>query len=649
MASIKLQNFAGIAPRYSNRLLPPNGAVTAANAKLLSGELRGLHEAQLIFDFNPLSPTAPVERAFRLPQSVGAPIPITNADSWIGFYDTNVDFVRTPVQEDSFERYYWTGNSTHNSGVPQYSTRALINANLATIGAPNAFVLGIPGPVAAPAVAPTSGTTIDRVYIYTFISAYGEEGVPSPPSTLTLGGLGTWTLSGFDNTNPSSAQYNPLLDPSVHPEYNITTIRIYRTVPGTTETEFYFVADIAVGTNPTYSDSQADAIVALNFTVPSITWTTPPATLQGLVAHPGGFLVGFSGRDLWLSEPYQPHAWPVQYIQTMQTEIVGVAIFNNCIIVTTTSHPYVGTGMSPLNVTMQKLDSIDPCVSRRSIATTLAGVFYASPQGIIMNDSTQSVLTTLPLFTREEWQDFFSPTTVYAVPYGMQYIAFDTTSTGFIYSPAEQLAPLTTLDRFSNVAAVQQDAYSGDVYLVQKNQINLWDPPASTPYTYTWLSKEFDQPKPVNFGAFRLKFNANPINISAADIVQYTNFNNARLPYTTADGVAGLNPLNWAALNTARQVPIAGNVLPQIKNPLGGSPDYNISYLLNPPAAVNITVYARDLNSTWVAQYTNTISNERTQRLPAGFKSDVWQIRLIGNTDIYSFSMAGTPKELQND
>jgi hypothetical protein len=629
MASIKIQGFAGVAPRYSPRLLPQAGAVTAANVKLLSGELRGLHETQVLYDFNPLAPPNPIARAYRLPLTVGAPIPISGSDEWIGFSDANVDFVRTPVLEDSFERYYWTGDSTRLGGVPQYNTRARINANLASPGSAPSFVLGVPTPVNSPTVAPPAGINLTRAYLYTFVSAYGEEGPPCLPTTAT-GTNGTWVISGFDTSIPSASNYN------------ITTIRIYRTVSGTTETEYYFVADISLGTT-TYNDTQADAIVALNFTIPSITWTPPPATLEGIIAHPGGFMVGFSGRDLWLSEPYQPHAWPVQYIQTMQTEIVGVAIFNNCIIVTTTSHPYIGTGMSPLSVTLQKLDSIDPCVSRRSMAVTLAGVFYASPQGIIMNDSTQSTLVTQQLFTREEWQEQFSPTTVYAVPYGMQYIAFDTTATGFIFSPAESNAPLTTLDRFSDVTAIQIDAYSGDVYLVQSNQIRLWDPPESLPYTYTWVSKQFDLPKPVNFGAFKLKFAANPYQINVNQLNDYIDFNNARLP------LAPLNPLNWAALNTARQTPVTGSVLPQIKNPLGGSPLYNIGSLTNQPAAVSVTVYARDLNSDWIAQYTNTITTERTYRLPAGFKSDGWYVQFIGNTNVYSWAMAETPKELQND
>lgn len=639
MTVLRIENFAGVAPRYSARLLPKNGATIASNAKLLSGELRGLHETQLLYDFNQNSPPHPVVRAFRLPATVSAPIPISGSDSWYGFYDPNVDFVRTPVLEDSFERYYWTGDSYRLSGAPQYNTRARINGYISSGSTPS-FLLGIPTPINAPIVTPASGTNLVRAYVYTFVSAYGEEGPPSAPTTAT-GTNGTWTITGFDSN--SGTYNNPVLSSA---NYNITTIRFYRTVAGATSTEYYHVGDVSVGTT-SFSDSASDASVALNYTLPSLTWTGPPATLQGLVAHPGGFLVGFSGRDLWISEPYQPHAWPVQYIQTVQTEIVGIAIYNNCIIVMTTSHPYIANGMSPLSITLQKLDSIDPCVSRRSIATTLEGVYYASPQGIVKNDSTLSTLVTEQLFTREEWQEQFSPTTVYAAPYGLQYIAFDTSAAGFIFSPAEQLAPLTTLDRFSYVAAIQIDQYSGDVYLVQSSQVRLWDPPASIPYSYTWQSKEFDLPKPVNFGAFRLKFNSNPVSVSASQLADYTTFNNARIANP-------LSPLNWAAIGTARQTYEAaggrlGLIPPanyQIKNPIGGSPLFNISALLTNSSAVQVYVKARDLSGNWNTQYTGTVSIEGTVRLPSGFKSDVWQVELIGNTNVYSFTMAETAKEL---
>jgi hypothetical protein len=323
----------------------------------------------------------------------------------------------------------------------------------------------------------------------------------------------------------------------------------------------------------------------------------------------------------------------------MQTEIVGIAIFNNCIVVATTSHPYIGTGMSPTSVTMQKLDSIDPCVSRRSLATTLFGVYYASPQGIILNDSTQSYLTTEQLFTREEWLDLFSPTTVMATSYGLQYLAFYTAASGFIYSPAEQLAPLSTLDRFSDVQAIQTDAYSGDVYLVQNNQVRLWDPTNTIPYSYTWTSKEFDLPKPVNFGAFRLKFVANPLSVSVEQLSDYTTFNNGRI-------AKPLNCVGHSVLGGVRTEAVTGYTQPQIKMPLGGSPLFNISALTNQTAAVQVIIKARDRDSVWNVQYTQTITDERMHRLPGGFKSDCWQISFVSNTNVYSFAMAETAKEL---
>jgi hypothetical protein len=628
MASIKIDNFAGIAPRMSNRLLPYNGAVAAENGKLLSGELRGLRETQLLHDFG----NASISRGYRLPATVNAPIPLNISDFWVGFTDPDVDFVRTPVLEDTFERYYWTSDSTKNSGIPQYNTRARIQA------ASNPYGLGIPAPVTAPTVTPTAGSDSVRSYVYTFVSAYGEEGAPSP-ATLATGTAGTWTISNMDATLLNPLNGNPALS-------NIVKTRIYRTVAGSgTTTTYFHVADIAFGTT-SYTDNNLDAIVALNFTMQSLTWLPPPATLTGLAVHPGGFLVGFTGRDLYMSVPYEPHAWPIQQVLTCQTEIVGIAIYFGLIIVLTTSNPYFGEGMTPTGITLQKIDSIDPCVNRRGIATTLSGAYYPSPQGVVVATAGNTTLATQQLFTREEWQNEFSPTTVNAVAYGLQYVAFDTTATGFIFSPAEQLAPLTTLDRFSNVTAIQIDVYSGDTYLMQKGQARLWDPPESTPYEYTWLSKEFDLPKPVNFGAFKIKFAGGGFRVPPTLLQDYILYNQQRIAFP-------LNCINGPPINGVRtwNCPITGQpaILPQIKCPIGGSELYGLGALENVNGAVQVTIFARTPKTQiWNTVMTVSAVDEGTYRMPAGFKADGWQVQLIGSVPVYSFAMAETGKELQS-
>ena len=626
MTVLKIENFSGISPRWSARLIQPNMATVAANAKLLSGELRGFHETQLLHDFNPNLPTYPIARAFRIPETITSPTPIQPSDNWISFYDPNVDFIRSPVVGDSFERYYWTGDSYNLGGAPQYNTRARI------LAANPPLYLGVPQPVNTPVIAQPAGVVSTRSYIYTFVSAYGEEGSPSNAATAT-GGDGTWVISGFDTTVPNTANRN------------ITTVRIYRTVTGATSAEYYWVADIALGTT-SYNDTALDQYVALNFTIPSLTWLPPPPTLLGLVAHPGGFLVGFSGRDLYLSHPYQPHAWPVEYIQTCQTEIAGVAIFGNVIIVMTTSHPYYAEGMDPRNITLQKLDSIDPCISRRSIATTVDGVYYSSPQGIIRHTGGSTELVTRQLFTRQEWQEYFSPTTVYAVPYGVEYIAFDTAATGFIFSPTDGSTPLTQLDRFSNVEAIQQDPYSGDVYIVQNNQARIWDPPSSVPYYYTWTSKEFDLPNPLNFGAFRVKFNSGTTSVPVSLLSDYTTYNAKRI-------TSQLAPINSAPLNAIRTLEYPTFSTPgysppfENQSPLGGSSLYQIQNYSNIQNGVVVQVSARDLSGNWNQVFSYSVTTEDIYRLPTGFRSDVWKFTMIGNAPVYSFTIAETAKELK--
>lgn len=619
MTAVRVEGFAGIAPRVSDRLLPPQGATVAQNAKLLTGELRGLHELKIVKDFTNLS--TPVRRAFRLPFDITAPIPINPNDYWIQFQDADVDFLRSPLANDGFERFYWTSDSTYYGGVPKMSTKARLIAGDAP------YRLGVPTPAAAPTVTPPAGTAQVRFYVYTFVSAYGEEGPPSPPVSGTGAALGTWTINDMATTVPDAA------------ERNITQKKIYRTIPGQAATEFYLVATVPIA-DASYSDSLANDVVVLNPILNSVSFTEPPATLKGITVHPGGFLVGFTGRDVWFSEAYRPHAWPASYVLTMETEVVGVAVYNNSIVVTTNSRPYILDGTAPASMAPTKIDSIDPCVSRRSMATTLEGVYYASPQGIVLARPGGVGLVTNRLFTREEWYLRYNPGGVKAVPYGMQYVAFNKTDSGFIFAPAEQLAPLSDLDRFDSVDGIQVDQYSGDIYLVRKKQIALWDQPDTIPYYYTWRSKMFTFSKPLNFGAMKVSFRNVTTEIDAEQVARYVIFNTARINYP-------LNCVNLAPVNGVRVEEIDGWLEAQNKTPAAGSPLFNTGDLMRIVPTVQIRMWARNKESEMELVYTQTVADEEVYRLPTGFKSDVWQFELVGNTDVYSIAFAETAKGLE--
>ena len=79
-------------------------------------------------------------------------------------------------------------------------------------------------------------------YVYTFVSAYGEEGPPSPASTvITTDNNMTVALSALETSSTIT-------------NLNLSKKRIYRSNTGSNTTEFQFVAEVALAV-ATYTDT----------------------------------------------------------------------------------------------------------------------------------------------------------------------------------------------------------------------------------------------------------------------------------------------------------------------------------------------------------------------------------------------------------
>jgi hypothetical protein len=596
----------GLVPRVSNRLLPNMCATTARNTKLLSGEARGFRVPRQLKDLTEEYFT--VRRVYRIPYMEYE----DEQELWLAFDSRDVDIVRSPLVNDAYDRYYWAGD-----GAPKYNTfDRLRNDN-------PEFLLGIPTPTVEPTVVPPLGDDSTRSYVYTFLSEYGEESAPSPPSDVLSGDTGVWNLSGMQTVVPDAASRN------------VTHKRIYRTVPGNTSTLFFFVAEIGIGES-TYADSATDDTVALNATLESTSYQPPPADLQGFVVMPNGYLVGWVGRRIVFSEPYKPHAWPPEYEIGVEFDVVGLAVWGNTLIVGTKSNPYVGMGTSPAAFTTQKTDAVMPCLSRRGMVATDAGVYYPSINGLVLVNSPTPQIVTQDLLTKEEWLRRYNPREIYAASYGMQYIAFNSPSFGFIFNPTEPASRLVELDRFNHVEGIETDRYNGTVYLIYEDRVWEWDPEESERLYWRWKSKEFHLPKPVNFGALKIKFNDEDEDVESDVLEYYMPYNEARF------AVGPLNTLNGHALcgvQNKDQVPSWTE--PENRMPLGGSPLYSIAQLTVQLSVVRFVMYA---NREIV--FDTIVQNQDMVRLPVGFKRDVYQFEMVSNTDVYSVSVAQTGKEL---
>src|ERR1017187_1029402 len=453
MTAFKLENFGGIRPRVSAHLLPNNAAVSAENTKLLEGELRGYHNPVLLKDLSGFGFT--IGRAYRIPASV-----TLGVDAWMAWQSPNTDIVRSPVLGDVYNRYYWASDN----GVPMYNTLARIISNSAP------WYLGVPQPASKLTVGATggSGATETRSYTYTFVTAYLEEGPPALPATATeYSNASSWNLSTGSTTWTDGTHRN------------IAYVNIYRTVPNSSNPAFFFVAQIPIATwiaaSGTYSDTSTNLAVSLNNTLDFIDNFPPPANMQGLALMPGGFLLGWQGRNLLMTEPYMPWAWNPTYNLATEFEIVGIVVWSQTAIICTTSNLYLGSGSTPQAFTLQKLDGVTPCLSRRGIVSTVSGAYFPTVDGLAMFNVNGLNTITQPILTKEEWATF-GPTTFLAAQLGLQYLAWSSPTSGLQINPTESNAEMATITAFAGVTAVETDRYTGNPYIVVNNVAYDWDP-----------------------------------------------------------------------------------------------------------------------------------------------------------------------------
>ena len=624
MAGIKLEMFQGLIPRSSDRLLPPMAATEAKNTKLLNGEVRGFGAPREEADFTAGSVT-PVRRAYRVPDLAGV-----NPDTWLTFDSRDVDVVRSPIVNDSYDRYYWAGD-----GHPRMNSYANIYA-----GTPGPYYLGVPTPTNAPGITPVAGSDETRAYVYTFVSPFGEEGAPSPP-TVDSGNAGTWVIDNFDTTIPDSGN-RPATG---------WKIRIYRTVTGSSSVNFYYVDEINLGTT-TYNDAETTTDVAANNLLESTEWIPPPTDLEGFVLMPNGYLVGWKDRRLVFSEPYRPHAWPAAYELSTEFPIVGLIVWGSTLVIGTTSQPYFGQGTTPASFTMEKLDAVEPCLSRRGMVATTAGAFYPSQNGLVLANSSGANIITQDILTKEEWEGY-NPSSIFAAQLGLQYIAFNSATTGFIFNPTEPQTKLVELEGFANIEGIETDRYTGNVLLLSQDYALNWDPSSSELLSWRWQSKIIQTPMPVNFGAFRLNFDAGTDD--APDSGAYYSDYNTALFAAVGSGTTtppleqerGLNTVNGAALGGSPAQAkglVAGWLEPETRAPLGGSLLYPETLLDFSTQAIRLQVKVK---ADQEVVYDQVIYDNDIHRLPTGFKSDLWQFNLTGNATLYSVQIATTPRELR--
>jgi hypothetical protein len=493
VAGFKLTTFTGLNKKVSPRLLPEDMAQDAQNVFLDSGRIEGIPND--VNDSSESSNTHPASHVSSTTKTIFK----ANSTSWFTFND-DVDVIRSPIKEDTHNRFYFTGSGT----FPKYTSAA---AGITGSGPyPVAsFRLGLPTPAAftaAPSVDNTSAedgaSTSSRAYIYTEITTFGEEGPPSNVSSTDI----------VDAANGSTVTL--ALPAATSGTYSISKRRIYRTdVNGV----FRFVKDVSGTAAGTTTENVDDDLLGEeiessdNLAPPDDSSADhPDGPMLGITTMPNGITAGFSGNTVLFSEAFLPHSYPLANQLTTKDDIVAIASIASGLLITTKGKPLMASGTDPSAMAMVEIDANLPNSNKRSLVDMGEYAIYASPDGLVLASNSGIQLITEQIFTRDQWQDYY-PDNIEAYEYEGKYIAFtwngssNSTKKGFLFDPRGGKNAFVNLNFFAT--AGYNDRENDELYLVIDGILKKFAR-GTTDRSYTWKSKEFFTARPISPGVAKV-------------------------------------------------------------------------------------------------------------------------------------------------
>lgn len=494
---MKINSFKMMIPMLDPKKTPPDVAIYAENCDNATGVLKPIA--------GPVSAhTIPKPGAIRSIYKCG--------ETWIAFTAENMSFVKAPSENG---RVYMTGD-----GYPKHTDEALcIAGGVPSLYPSTTYRMGVTRPAAALTVALSQydaeeayGDTLGTVsYYYTYVNyidaGYAEESAPSPPSIpVPIRGNEQATLSGF--VQSTEAGVNNLY----FRVYRSLSGSDYEAVPTGRDGNGDFTFDMPVSATEFVDiDTQTSEVYQnVNITCAVEGWDSLPADAANLCQFQNGIYAVTSGKKVLLSEVFVPYAYPQgvsstkDYTYEFPTEPVEIASFRDMLIVGLGSNPYVLMGSDPSAMQMQELPYNQSCVG--DMCVTEVGVFYPSPDGLVLCDGVTAEPVTTETYTIDQWRAL-SPEKLKLFYHNDRLIGFFTgTNRGIIFDFKRgkdvRMINLGTSVFYGGHMVPGEDklyilvAVSGVYYVYE------WG--AGDPMTMTWTGRIEQSNAPV-FSAFRVR------------------------------------------------------------------------------------------------------------------------------------------------
>ena len=786
MGAVKIHKFLGEAPKISTELLPDGAAQVAYNTKLYSGDLIPYQEPVVVADANR---TGTIKTLYALRDIAAGTL------KWLTWATDVDIAVASSTEDDEQRFYYTgdgapkvsnyalataTGapypNTYYNLGLPLPTTTPTTSAasftvtntasyardsgNTATITTGTAHNLSTgnvvtirdftstvgeefnsvnvqvtvtgtttfqyfnPGDAVSTASdtagrVDLAGNTQIRTHVYTWITPWGEESIASiPTDELYIKEGQVVTITGLPTANPSS-------------DYYIRGLRIYRTLPSASGTEYYQLSDcwfpvattkvarsgnistvtfaephnfiiddrfklsgctttsfnITGGTvktvvdeyTITYDQTASDVgetadtagtlyhDVAESLSDPARYWgdgsytytddfldtnlTTildsdyydePPINLQGIKVANNNILMGFFDNQLCFSEVDKPHAWPIKYRITFDADIVAVEAVSGYIIILTEAYPYAASGNDPSTMTVARVDTLYPCLSKRSVVNMGYGVVYTTHGGLAVYSLSKGVeLVTKLIHDWDTWEDELTPSEVVGHLYNGKYFGSHS-GNSFIFEKHDKTGGYFMTVQTTFTAAFT-DQITNKMYYITDTTGNIyqWDDRTQPLTPMEWKSKTIVIKEYMNIGAARVIAD---YDTPQSEIDAINAYNTAATAY---------NVLRWAE---AAQL-----------GTLNGPTDYMVSGArvensgaINGCMVVNGDCITRNSKTTtsflcitfklWVDKvlvFQGNVCSDKIFRLPAGYRSDTFEVSVSGAARVRAIHLGETPYGLR--
>ena len=490
MAGFGLTRFGGLRPRVSPRLLPEEYAQEAHNTRLVDGSVSGWRSIRKVQD------TAPPAQVFK-PHDMNGCQQVVAFDHCVSL----IDFP-APGSVADLEHYvvFHHDGSEPQRWFPSTNTWAS---------------LVVPAPMRQLQVTQLTATSLDttlypngpdmRVYTYTWVDQFGVESPPAPPSVPVRSWVDeTWRLTGFD-APPPNAEY----------------VRIYRSMPSYSDGQalnvnfdasFQLLAEVEVAAlGASFDDTVTTSELELG-TLLTAHDQPPPVDLEQVVGTEQGYLVGFKGNDLFVSERHEAHNWPHQYRHSFPERIKALVPYGEHVFVLTTGRPYrirpqfkaMQGNDNDMELEVVRYETPMPLMGSRAWCLAPWGALYVTRKGLAALSAQDQRIITYQRVGIDDWERWAPNVLAWWEGY---VVAFRSPAgRGFVLdlpSSADELEPgdLVTVDN-PGVTALHL-GLDGLLYVGYADGVGVWQEGAARA-DWVWRSKIFRMPSPIRFSACQI-------------------------------------------------------------------------------------------------------------------------------------------------